>query len=89
MGISPTNTFDMINLATSNTYSNMAHWERDERSDIESQVPRTYSTRRLQAVKGQDDGVALNFVLNLTRLDAPSVSVATQFLHHLLLRATP
>ncbi|GFN87449.1 hypothetical protein PoB_001395500 [Plakobranchus ocellatus] len=44
-----------------------------------------YSTWRLRAVKGQDDGVGLNFVLTPTHLDAPSVSNATQ----LLLRATP
>ncbi|GFO50020.1 hypothetical protein PoB_007652500 [Plakobranchus ocellatus] len=90
----------MTTLATSNTYSSRfltpvlavaivlaliaAHWERNVRSDIKSQVPRTYSTWRLRAVKDQDDGVGLNFVLTPTHLDAPSVSDATQLLHHLL-----
>ncbi|GFO41233.1 hypothetical protein PoB_006773800 [Plakobranchus ocellatus] len=105
MGVSRTVTFDMTTLATSNAYSSRfltpvlavaialaliaAHRERDVRSDIKSQVPRTYSTRRLRAVKGQDDSVGLNFVLTPAHLDPPSVSDATQLLHHLLLRATP
>ncbi|GFO31015.1 hypothetical protein PoB_005752000 [Plakobranchus ocellatus] len=57
----------MTTLATSNAYSSRfltpvlavaialaliaAHRERDVRCDIKSQVPRTYSTRRLRAVK--------------------------------------
>ncbi|GFO42866.1 hypothetical protein PoB_006937100 [Plakobranchus ocellatus] len=105
MGVSETVTCDMTTLATSNAYSSRfltpvlavaiafalisAHRERDIRSDIKSQVPRMYSTWRLWAVNGQDDGVGLNFVLTPTHLDAPSVSDATQLLHHLLLRATP
>ncbi|GFN80770.1 hypothetical protein PoB_000727600 [Plakobranchus ocellatus] len=96
-GVSRTVTFDMTTLATSNAYSSRfltpvlavatalaliaAHRERNVRSDIENQVPRTYSTWRLRAVKGQDDGVGLNFVLTPTHLDAPSVSDATQLLH--------
>ncbi|GFN99783.1 hypothetical protein PoB_002628900 [Plakobranchus ocellatus] len=98
-------TFDMITVATTNTYSSgfltpvlavamalaliAAHQEEDARSDIKSQVPRTYCAWRLRAVKGQDDGVGLNFVLISKHLDAPSVSDATQLLHHLLLQATP
>ncbi|GFO02015.1 hypothetical protein PoB_002852000 [Plakobranchus ocellatus] len=67
----------------------LAHRERDVRSDIKSQVPRTYSAWRLRAVKGQDDGVGLNLVFTATHFDAPSVSDDTQLLHHLFLRTTP
>ncbi|GFO16611.1 hypothetical protein PoB_004311600 [Plakobranchus ocellatus] len=45
-----------------------------ERSDIKSQVPRTYFTRRLRAVEDQDDGIGLNFVYISKHLDAPSVT---------------
>ncbi|GFO19558.1 hypothetical protein PoB_004606300 [Plakobranchus ocellatus] len=101
MGISRTVT---ITLAMFNTYSSSfltpvlavaialaliaAHRERDVWADIKSQVPHTYSTRRLRAVKGQDDCVDLNFVLTPTHLDVTSVSDATQLLHHLHLRAS-
>ncbi|GFO23763.1 hypothetical protein PoB_005026800 [Plakobranchus ocellatus] len=95
MGVSRTVTFDMTIFATSNTHSSRfltpvfavaialaliaAHWERDVRSEIKSQVPRTYSTRRLRAanVQCQEYGVCLNFVLTLRHLDTSSVSEAT------------
>ncbi|GFN98875.1 hypothetical protein PoB_002538100 [Plakobranchus ocellatus] len=103
MGVSRTVTFDMTTLAISNSSRFLtpvlavaialaftaAHRERNVRSDIESQVSCTYSTRRLRAVKDQDDGVGLNFVLTPAHLDAPSMSDATQLLYLLLLRATP
>ncbi|GFO49499.1 hypothetical protein PoB_007600400 [Plakobranchus ocellatus] len=91
----------MTTVATSNAYSSKfllpvlamaialeliaAHREGDERSDIKSQVPRTYFTQRLWAVKDQDDGVHLNFVLTSTRLNVSSMSDATQLFHRLLL----
>ncbi|GFO19527.1 hypothetical protein PoB_004603200 [Plakobranchus ocellatus] len=68
-GDQPNVTFDITTLATSKTYSSRfltpvlvvaialalitAHWERDVRSGIKSQVPRRNFTRRLRAVKGQ------------------------------------
>ncbi|GFO32772.1 hypothetical protein PoB_005927700 [Plakobranchus ocellatus] len=66
MGVSRTVTFDMTTFATSNAYSSRfltpvlavaialalkaAHQERDVQSDIKSQAPSTYFTRRLRAV---------------------------------------
>ncbi|GFN82089.1 hypothetical protein PoB_000859500 [Plakobranchus ocellatus] len=90
MGVSRTVTFDMTTLAASNAYSSRfltpalamaialaliaAHRERNVRSDIESQVPRTNSTWRLRAIKGQDDGASLNFVLNSAPPPSPPPS---------------
>ncbi|GFO27936.1 hypothetical protein PoB_005444100 [Plakobranchus ocellatus] len=68
-GGQPNNHVRYDHLATSNTHSSRfltpvlavvialalitAHWERDVRSDIKSQVPRTYSTWRPRAVKAR------------------------------------